>query len=93
MVVTCPPGVGPGMSVRIMVAKPPPLAAEKPTAPFGQTKFDVVVPQGVFPGQPFCLIANGHRVMLTCPQRTMPGQKVCPPTHPPFFFFNEGKIT
>jgi hypothetical protein len=38
--------------------------------------YEVVVPQGVRPGQPFALIANGQRVMVTCPQRAAPGQKI-----------------
>ena len=29
--------------------------------------FEVTVPDGVRPGQPFALIANGQRVMVTCP--------------------------
>ena len=43
---------------------------------FGDTMYEVVVPQGVRPGQPFALIANGQRVMVTCPQRAQPGQKI-----------------
>jgi E3 ubiquitin-protein ligase NEDD4 len=77
MMVTCPPGVGPGMQVRIMVPSQPQRQAPQPSSsPFGDTMYEVVVPQGVRPGQPFALIANGQRVMVTCPQRAAPGQKI-----------------
>ena len=77
MMVTCPAGVGPGMQVRIMVPSQPQRQAPQPSSsPFGDTMYEVVVPQGVRPGQPFALIANGQRVMVTCPQRAAPGQKI-----------------
>ena len=38
--------------------------------------FEVTVPEGVKPGQPFALIANGQRVMVTCPPTVKPGQKI-----------------
>jgi hypothetical protein len=38
--------------------------------------FEVSVPEGVRPGQPFALIANGQRVMVTCPPTVRPGQKI-----------------
>jgi hypothetical protein len=77
MMVTCPPGVGPGMQVRIMVPSQPQRQTPQPSSsPFGDTMYEVVVPQGVRPGQPFALIANGQRVMVTCPQRAQPGQKI-----------------
>jgi|Transcript_15334 E3 ubiquitin-protein ligase NEDD4 len=38
--------------------------------------FEVNVPQGVRPGQAFALIANGQRVMVTCPANARPGQKI-----------------
>src|SRR3546814_2479178 len=34
------------------------------------------VPEGVRPGQPFALIANNQRVMVTCPPNVRPGQKI-----------------
>lgn len=49
---------------------------QQSSSPFGDTMYEVVVPQGVRPGQPFALIANGQRVMVTCPQRASPGQKI-----------------
>lgn len=38
--------------------------------------FEVLVPEGVRPGQPFALIAQGQRVMVTCPPNVSPGQKI-----------------
>ena len=38
--------------------------------------FEVVVPQGVRPGQSFAVIVNGQRVMVTCPLHAQPGQKI-----------------
>ena len=38
--------------------------------------FEVVVPAGVQPNQQFSLIANGQRVLVTCPPNVSPGQKV-----------------
>lgn len=78
MMVTCPPGVGPGMQVRIMVPSQPQRQQQQQqsSSPFGDTMYEVVVPQGVRPGQPFALIANNQRVMVTCPPRAQPGQKI-----------------
>jgi hypothetical protein len=65
------------MQVRIMVPSQPQRQAPQPSSsPFGDTMYEVVVPQGVRPGQPFALIANGQRVMVTCPARAQPGQKI-----------------
>jgi len=30
----------------------------------------------IFTGQPFALIANGQRVMVTCPDNVTPGKKI-----------------
>lgn len=38
--------------------------------------FEVVVPPGVSPNQSFSLLANGQRVLLTCPPNIRPGQKI-----------------
>lgn len=38
--------------------------------------FEVVVPSGVVPGQSFSLLANGQRVLVTCPVNVRAGQKV-----------------
>ena len=38
--------------------------------------FEVRVPAGVEPGQPFALSANGQRVLVTCPPNVQVGQKI-----------------
>ena len=38
--------------------------------------FEVAVPRGVRPGKPFALIANGTRVLVTCPANAHPGQRI-----------------
>eukprot|EP00804_Cyclotella_cryptica_P015284 CCRYP_005400-RA/>CCRYP_005400-RA protein AED:0.03 eAED:0.03 QI:272/1/1/1/1/1/3/867/694 len=38
--------------------------------------FEVIVPKGVQPGQPFALLAGGVRVLVTCPSNATPGQKI-----------------
>ena len=38
--------------------------------------FEVTVPAGVRPGQPFTLIANGQRVLVTCPPNVSSGQRI-----------------
>jgi len=38
--------------------------------------FEVRVPTGVEPGQPFALLANGQRVLVTCPPNVQVGQKI-----------------
>ena len=38
--------------------------------------FEVVVPRGVQPGQPFALLAGGVRVLVTCPTNASEGQKI-----------------
>jgi hypothetical protein len=75
--VTCPPGVTPGTQIRIRLPESAPKAPEAPAAPstLHQT-FEVTVPAGVRPGQPFALIANGQRVMVHCPYDARPGQKI-----------------
>eukprot|EP00752_Nemacystus_decipiens_P004902 g4461.t1 len=65
--VACPPNVTPGMQIRIRL--------EEPQGALHQT-FEVAVPQGVRPGQPFALIAGGQRVMVHCPHDARPGQKI-----------------
>lgn len=47
--VACPPNVTPGMQIRIRL--------EEPQGALHQT-FEVAVPQGVRPGQPFALIGG-----------------------------------
>jgi len=69
--VTCPPNASPGMTVRIV----PPSQPSTEAAPVTQ-EFEVVVPPGVRPHQPFTLMANGQRVLVTCPPNVGPGQKI-----------------
>ena len=71
--VTCPPNAGPNMKVRIV----PPTVREEPEAAPKTQIFEVAVPNNVQPGQPFALIANGQRVLVTCPRNVSPGQKIC----------------
>lgn len=70
--VTCPPNAGPNMKVRIV----PPTKPEEPQAAPKTQVFEVVVPPGVKPGQPFTLMANEQRVLVTCPPNVVPGQKI-----------------
>ena len=39
-------------------------------------RFEVIVPKGVHPGQPFALLAGGVRVLVTCPKNAAAGQKI-----------------
>ena len=70
--VTCPRGVQPGQRVTFQLPN-----TEKPqgAAPNHQM-FEVVVPEGVTPGKSFALMANGQKVMVTCPPNVRPGQKI-----------------
>lgn len=70
--VTCPQSAGPNMRVRIV---PPTMAQEPEAAPRTQI-FEVNVPPGVQPGQPFALVANGQRVLVTCPPNVEAGRKI-----------------
>jgi len=70
--VTCPANAGPNMKVRIV----PPTQREEPMAAPKTQVFEVTVPAGVRPNQPFTLMANGQRVLVTCPTNVAPGQKV-----------------
>ncbi len=72
VMVTCPRGVQSGQRVTFQLPQ-----QDKPlqTTPNHQM-FEVVVPQGVQSGQPFALMANGQKVMVTCPPNVKPGQKI-----------------
>lgn len=70
--VTCPANAGPNMKVRIV----PPVPREEPMAAPKTQVFEVTVPAGVRPNQPFTLMANGQRVLVTCPTNVAPGQKI-----------------
>ena len=72
VMVTCPRGVRPGQRVTFNLPTP-----ERPQAPApNHQMFEVVVPDGVRVGQPFALVANNQRVMVTCPPNVRPGQKI-----------------
>ncbi|KAL7509607.1 hypothetical protein ACHAXN_006564 [Cyclotella atomus] len=47
-----------------------------PPSPPLMQMFEVVVPPGVRPNQPFSLLAGGQRVLVTCPPNVRPGQKI-----------------
>jgi len=83
--VTCPSNARPGMSVRIVPPTPPPAVSEDALhnsgaavveAPPQTQMFEVVVPPGVRPNQPFTLIAAGQRVLVTCPANASAGKKI-----------------
>jgi hypothetical protein len=71
--VSCPPNAGPNMQVRIV----PPVQRDEPEAAPKTQVFEVAVPPGVQPGQPFALVTkNGQRVLVTCPPNVTAGQKI-----------------
>lgn len=72
VMVTCPKGVKPGQRVTFQL----PQQEKAPQAAPNHQMFEVTVPEGVKAGQPFALIANGQRVMVTCPPNVRPGQKI-----------------
>lgn len=92
LMVTCPANARPGMSVRIVPPPPPSGTdlTRGPNGPMGQGPggmgrqprdektqlFEVEVPRGVQPGQPFALLAGGVRVLVTCPTNASPGQRI-----------------
>jgi hypothetical protein len=89
LMVTCPINARPGMKVRIVPPPPPADITQRPE-PFrnsntpppllkkdDQTRlFEVQVPEGVTPGNPFALLAGGVRVLVTCPINATPGQRI-----------------
>lgn len=52
-----------------------PAAGPPEPSPF-EKLYEVVVPQGVRPGEPFVLLADGQRVTVTCPVDARPNQKI-----------------
>jgi len=72
VMVTCPRGVRSGQRVTFQL----PHQERGPQAAPNHQMFEVTVPEGVKAGQPFALIANGQRVMVTCPPNVKPGQKI-----------------
>ena len=56
----------------------PPTTEEssRPPMPQFQQMYEVVVPAGVHPGQSFTILADGQRVLVTCPPNVRPGMTV-----------------
>ena len=59
----------------------PPRPGQGPLGGMGQKDdktqlFEVEVPRGVMPGQPFALLAGGVRVLVTCPANASAGQRI-----------------
>jgi hypothetical protein len=81
VLVTCPPGVLPNERVTFNLPSSPcpgnnPPVPIPPCAAPNHQMFEVVVPDGIRPGQSFALVANGQRVMVTCPLNISSGQKI-----------------
>jgi len=58
------------------IPTPAPAPAPAPRSTTQTQMFEVVVPQGARPGQPFALLAGGQRVLVTCPPSAYPGQRI-----------------
>jgi len=75
---SAPPNLPSGIGTS--VDRPPPEQQRStslpPTHPPLMQMFEVVVPPGVMPNQSFSLLANGQRVLVTCPSNVRSGQKV-----------------
>ena len=73
------PAPHPGITASSALDRPPDLAGRPEPAPrpvLPQQMFEVIVPPGVLPNQPFALLAGGQRVLVTCPATAGPGQKI-----------------
>ena len=73
-------GPPPGMQSATNLNRPPshtnspnPISAPRKTV---NQIFEVVVPEGVRPNQPFSLMAGGQRVLVTCPPNARPGTRI-----------------
>jgi hypothetical protein len=57
---------------------PPPEEGHRrrPPVPHFMQMYEVVVPPGVRPNQSFSILANGQRVLVTCPPNVRPGMRV-----------------
>eukprot|EP00584_Thalassiosira_punctigera_P009619 CAMPEP_0172546206 /NCGR_PEP_ID=MMETSP1067-20121228/16000_1 /TAXON_ID=265564 ORGANISM="Thalassiosira punctigera, Strain Tpunct2005C2" /NCGR_SAMPLE_ID=MMETSP1067 /ASSEMBLY_ACC=CAM_ASM_000444 /LENGTH=894 /DNA_ID=CAMNT_0013333099 /DNA_START=107 /DNA_END=2791 /DNA_ORIENTATION=+ len=74
---SAPPNLPSGIGTS--VDRPPEEQSSVSTPPISpplMQMFEVVVPPGVMPNQSFSLLANGQRVLVTCPPNVRPGQKV-----------------
>ncbi len=90
MMVTCPAGVQAGMNLRIQTPEQQQQQQQQrqslhssggtnsssTSSSTSMQMFEVIVPAGVLPGQSFSLLANGQRVLVTCPRNIRPGQAV-----------------
>ena len=56
--------------------QPPPAPPVQRPPPKQQQLFEVEVPRGVQPGQPFSLLAGGQRILVTCPLNARPGSRI-----------------
>lgn len=80
--VTCPQNTGPNSKVRIVAPtvggnqNSPTAEEQEPHAAPKMQVFEVIVPPGVRPNQPFTLMANSQRVLVTCPPNVVSGQKI-----------------
>ena len=85
--VQCPPNARPGQSLQIDIPVDHPEEGrterrgdgpkpERRERPPDTQMFELVVPEGVRPGQPFALMAGGVRVLVTCPMNANEGQKI-----------------
>jgi len=75
LMVTCPPNTVPGQTVMIEVVLPENSSTPIPNqqAPDDST-FEVVIPDGVFPGQSFQVFAGGQQLTVECPMNAQPNQ-------------------
>ena len=73
VMVTCPDKVRPGQRVTFNL---PQSTDKEPAAAPNHQMFEVLVPEGIKAGEPFALLANNQRVMVTCPANVVPGQKI-----------------
>eukprot|EP00603_Paraphysomonas_imperforata_P007013 CAMPEP_0114429338 /NCGR_PEP_ID=MMETSP0103-20121206/9428_1 /TAXON_ID=37642 ORGANISM="Paraphysomonas imperforata, Strain PA2" /NCGR_SAMPLE_ID=MMETSP0103 /ASSEMBLY_ACC=CAM_ASM_000201 /LENGTH=677 /DNA_ID=CAMNT_0001598659 /DNA_START=266 /DNA_END=2300 /DNA_ORIENTATION=- len=76
VMVTCPPNVRPNQRVTFQLPQAPERQQQLQAPAPNHQMFEVCVPEGVSPGQTFALLANGQRVMVTCPNNVGPGAKV-----------------
>ncbi len=73
-----PTGSPPGVQSATDLNRPPetPSSSAAPRMLTINQMFEVTVPQGVQPGQPFSLMAGGQRVLVNCPHNARPGSRI-----------------
>lgn len=67
-----PTGPPPGVETATNLNRPPEAGSDNQQSLTQRTRtitqtFEVTVPSGVRPNQPFSLVAGGQRVLVTCP--------------------------